>query len=670
MIGIDDDLDWGGALSDSESEYDGVEVITNITPEGSIREQQGGSKKGMGNRSLTDITPEGSVEDPNEINQREAALREFHHSENHENKRDTQKQLDATAKRQLRSHHTADNIDASANDERNKIRKDGTNMKSVPVKTVLHSVSVPVEQTEYVLSDPRSRGNSPHSSTRKAKVAPDTRETSHVEQFHSSHLEPPPQRRILSPSNSLSRVAPHDTQNTALPSGSSKSSDLRSPTGVTSPPHPHTQQDSTTTKKIATVDYPPVPMLSEGKIWNQLSFRLKPQFAGFTEVHSFANAVRIVPGEDGARVLCATADSTIRLIDATTGRVLSMFEGHSDRVLAVAVSEYVPPTGRGVDGRAQVVVGGSRDETVCIWDLKSARCRHILSLHEGAVWAVGVTTRVARPVAVSGSSDCTLRSWDIETGEAVSVFKGHSDTVLALAIHAGSGHAADPPRVVSGGADFMVRVWDLLTGRHCIMLEGHTDDVNAISLVVDPSSSVFHGVKIVSGSRDRTVRVWDLSRGLQLAEFHGHTDCVYGVAGIIGKFTSLIPSSTGEQPPSLVHGTKSGVGELNKQSSVWIRPDEGGLNRGSDASFLVVSCGEDRTIRVWNVLEEKQMVVSKQHKGSVKGISALPVKMKAADGTTGSAMLLVTCSWDKSVMFYDLDNLLKKDTKQVCCTVS
>jgi WD40 repeat protein len=132
----------------------------------------------------------------------------------------------------------------------------------------------------------------------------------------------------------------------------------------------------------------------------------------------------------------------------------------------------------------------------------------------------------------------------------------------------------------------------------------------------------------------------------------------------------LQTTSAGEAPAPVALGSKSGIGHLNKASSVWIRPDEGGLKKESTASFVVVSCGEDRTLRLWNVLEEKQMVVSKLHKGSVKGVSLGAVRMKTVDGIVGSAMLMATCSWDKSVLFYDFDNLLISKQSESCCTVS
>jgi WD40 repeat protein len=456
-------------------------------------------------------------------------------------------------------------------------------------------------------------------------------------------------------------------------------------------------QQHTTTTSIPKGKPSPLQVMASQRFQNKKSSSTKPIFTKFTEVHSFANAVKIVPNsEGGALVLCATADSTVRLIDAVSGRILGMYEGHSDRVLAVSINEKIPDH---EDDTIQYVVAGSRDETVCVWNYKTRACLQVLTGHDGAVWAVAVYVSLnSPPLAFSGSSDCSIRSWNILTGEMQHIFKGHSDTVLSLAISHGSSYTLTSDcRIISGGADHMVRIWDMSTGRHCRMLEGHTDDVNAVAVVEDTFGNLFHGIKIISGGRDRIIRVWDIQRGAQIAEFPGHADCVYGVCGIVGNFETLqgISTTTGNKAKSttqtsmksLEHMTGGGgggrgtvVGNVSRSQSIWIQDNHGTRGGGGTTSasghttrpeiFLIVSCSEDRTIKVWDVLGERLLVTSKQHKGSVKGISLAPIVIPGDQLSLPSAsILLASCSWDKSVFFYDLDSLLVAEEKK-CCTIS
>ena len=64
-----------------------------------------------------------------------------------------------------------------------------------------------------------------------------------------------------------------------------------------------------------------------------------------------------------------------------------------------------------------VVVAGSDDATVRVWDLEArALLYQPLEAHQGKVNAVAVGNFHGRPVAVSGGNDLTVRVWDLLTG--------------------------------------------------------------------------------------------------------------------------------------------------------------------------------------------------------------------------------------------------------------
>jgi WD40 repeat protein len=65
---------------------------------------------------------------------------------------------------------------------------------------------------------------------------------------------------------------------------------------------------------------------------------------------------------DGARIASGSADETIKLWDAASGRLLRTFEGHSNSVASVAFSP---------DGAR--IVSGSGDKTIKFWDAASGR---------------------------------------------------------------------------------------------------------------------------------------------------------------------------------------------------------------------------------------------------------------------------------------------------------
>ena len=99
-----------------------------------------------------------------------------------------------------------------------------------------------------------------------------------------------------------------------------------------------------------------------------------------------------------------------------------------------------------------------------------------------------------KPVLISGSLDNTIKIWDLETGKASQTLFGHIEGVWAV--------ASDKLRLVSGSHDRTVKVWAREEGRCVATLVGHRGAVTCLALGED---------KIVSGSDDGDVRIWSFS---------------------------------------------------------------------------------------------------------------------------------------------------------------
>jgi len=98
------------------------------------------------------------------------------------------------------------------------------------------------------------------------------------------------------------------------------------------------------------------------------------------------------------------------------------------------------------------------------------------------------------PVLISGSLDNTIKLWDIDTGTAVRTLFGHIEGVWAV--------ASDKLRLVSGSHDRTIKVWAREDGRCTATLVGHRGAVTCLALGED---------KIVSGSDDGDIRLWGFS---------------------------------------------------------------------------------------------------------------------------------------------------------------
>ena len=213
------------------------------------------------------------------------------------------------------------------------------------------------------------------------------------------------------------------------------------------------------------------------------------------------NAVAIGRAGDRDVIVSGSDDKTVRIWDAITGEANGgRLVGHGSAVTAVAI---------GRAGDRDVIVSGSDDKTVRIWDaITSAPLSSPLAGHDGAVTAVAIGRAGDRDVIVSGSADKTVRIWDAVTGRLIGdPLVGHSRAVRAVAI----GRAGDWDAIVSGSDDETARVWNVISGRLvCAMLAG----IGAVTAVAIGPAGEWD--IIVSGCADGKAQVWEATTGRPL----------------------------------------------------------------------------------------------------------------------------------------------------------
>jgi len=99
---------------------------------------------------------------------------------------------------------------------------------------------------------------------------------------------------------------------------------------------------------------------------------------------------------------------------------------------------------------------------------------------------------------VSGSWDKTIKIWQLDTGELISTLKGHGDRVYAIAL------SPDGKIIASGSADKTIKLWHLQTGELLGTFTGHDNTVTALAFTAS-------GEMLVSGSLDKTIKIWQRS---------------------------------------------------------------------------------------------------------------------------------------------------------------
>ncbi|KAI5640811.1 D domain of beta-TrCP domain-containing protein [Phthorimaea operculella] len=137
---------------------------------------------------------------------------------------------------------------------------------------------------------------------------------------------------------------------------------------------------------------------------------------------------------DEKYIVSASGDRTIKVWNTSSCEFVRTLNGHKR---GIACLQY----------RDRLVVSGSSDNTIRLWDIECGQCIRVLEGHEELVrYFLILLVRITlnghkRGIAclqyrdrlvVSGSSDNTIRLWDIECGQCIRVLEGHEELVRCI----------------------------------------------------------------------------------------------------------------------------------------------------------------------------------------------------------------------------------------------
>jgi serine/threonine protein kinase len=218
----------------------------------------------------------------------------------------------------------------------------------------------------------------------------------------------------------------------------------------------------------------------------------------FTRHENSVNALQLLASK--RQFVSASADTTLRLWDLSTGENLQTYAGHETFVNAIALSPD-----------EATLYSASADGKILQWDIASGQQTAAYAGHAGAVNTLKRTPDGRR--LVSGAADGTIKIWDTQTQALVDTLEGHEGAVNTLTI------TDDGQRIISGGTDRLIRLWNMQTGEEIGVLQGHVSYINA--LAVSPDGQV-----LFSASADKTLKRWDLETGEVLNTLTQHSSYV------------------------------------------------------------------------------------------------------------------------------------------------
>lgn len=332
-----------------------------------------------------------------------------------------------------------------------------------------------------------------------------------------------------------------------------------------------------------------------------------PCFSTLEGHHSAVNSVSWSP--NAALVVSGSEDKTVRIWDPSINQCILTLEGHSQAVSSV---EWSPD--------AKYVASASEDKTIKVWDSKTGRCTSTFHGHTDCVKSVSWSPKSQK--VASASNDKTVRIWDAQKGQCMLVLEGHDKPVTTVAW-------SSETQLASASEDGTIRIWDIPTGQCMATLEGHDDSVNSISW--SPTDDV-----VASASSDKTVKTWNVMNRQCILTLEGHTDCVRSIAWF-SDGTQLLSASDDNTAKlwSVVSGqcTSTLKGHSNSVLSISL----------SHTKKWLASASTDTTVKVWDLAVEQNAMELDDHNNWVSSLAW------SRDGTH-----LASAADDRTLKIWDL----------------
>ncbi len=244
---------------------------------------------------------------------------------------------------------------------------------------------------------------------------------------------------------------------------------------------------------------------SNVKVWHLQTGKLIHTLLGH---HKPVNVVAMSPvsvlSPEGTGQILASGGNKIKVWNLQKGdksggnlqsdRISTLW--HSSVVNTIAISPVSPASALGI---STILVSGTGDQKIKLWNPHTGELLRTLTGHSGAVNSVAIGSTGVGDILFSGSADKTIKIWKLATGKILHTLTGHTDAVKSVAV------SPNGDILISGSTDNTIKIWRWETGEVLQTLTGHSGTVNQVAISPD-------GEYIASCSADKTIKIWQINK--------------------------------------------------------------------------------------------------------------------------------------------------------------
>ncbi|KAJ9657457.1 WD domain protein [Neophaeococcomyces mojaviensis] len=300
---------------------------------------------------------------------------------------------------------------------------------------------------------------------------------------------------------------------------------------------------------------------------------------------------------DHTLLATASADASINIYSVPSQltpsqpfKLLRTLRAHLAGVNAISWSPIGPP---------YTLASASDDKSILLWSPLSSDFPippSPLVGHSNYVYSLAFSPK--GNMLVSGSYDEAVFLWDVRSAKIMRQLPAHSDPV------SGVDFIRDGTMVCSCASDGLIRIWDAGTGQ-CLktLVDENRKAVTAVRF--SPN-----GKFVLAWTLDNCIRLWKYmgADGACVKTYQGHVNNKYSLAGTFGEYNVVDEDGVEKREAFVVSGSEDGdilLWDVNSKEVLWrgvghkdvvLSVDYG---RAKDGKGLLVSVGKDRQLRLW-----------------------------------------------------------------------